>query len=183
MIRVLLVCCLVLFSCKKENPYGDFGGDFSLASQKGKWKLSDSNGKVRILYFGFTHCPDICPLSLSKLKRELKQLNEKERAQIVPVFISVDYKRDTPDTVQKYAEFFSDDFVGLTGKEDEIKKVTKQYGVFFALTPLKDSEMGYTVDHTSRFFLINKKGEYANSFSKVQGNEDFIKELRKLIGE
>lgn len=183
MFRVLLFSFLVLLSCKEENPYGDFGGDFTLASKNGPWKLSETNGKVRILYFGFTHCPDVCPLSLSKLKKELKKLTQKQREKILPVFISVDYKRDKPDRVQEYATFFGDDFIGLTGNEKEIRDVAKKYGVYFEFTPLKDSKMGYTVDHTSRFFLINKKGKYANSFSDIQDNKDFIEELKKLTGE
>lgn len=184
MIRIIVLSLLFLISCKQEseNPYDNFGGDFSLSSEKGVWKLSEHNGKVRILYFGFTHCPDICPMSLSKLKRELNKLSEEEREHVTPVFISVDYKRDTPDKVHKYASFFDKSFVGLTGTEAQIRDVTKRYGVFFEFTPLKDSEMDYTVDHTSRFFIIDKKGNVANSYSKVQGNEDFMAELKKLIG-
>ena len=183
MFRVLILSLLFLFSCKEENPYSNFGGDFTLSSINGPWKLSNTNGKVRLLYFGFTHCPDVCPLSLSKLKNELKKLTDQQRSKVLPVFISVDYKRDKPERVQEYATFFGDDFIGLTGSEKEIKEVTKKYGVFFEFTPLKNSEMGYTVDHTSRFFLINKKGNYANSFSDIQNNKDFIAALKKLIGE
>ena len=111
---------------KIDSPYekSSLGGNFVLENKEGsQWELSSTDGKLRILYFGFTYCPDICPTALQDLSHQLNKLNSRERKEITPIFISVDYKRDTPKSVSEYAHYFGKDFVGLTGSEKEIKNV------------------------------------------------------------
>jgi len=191
--KTVFFIALFLFSAcqKEEGPKSrpsslmqkQLGGDFTLAHKSGDWKLSSTNGKVRVLYFGFTTCPDICPMSLNKLSKVLKILSKEKQAQIQPVFISVDYKRDTPQSVDEYVDFFGKGYIGLTGSKEQIEKVTKDYGVFFEFTPLKDSALEYTVDHTSRFYVIDQNGKFIKSYSNIKDEPDFIVGLNKLLGK
>ncbi len=152
-----------------------------MAHKSGEWKLSSTNGKLRILYFGFTTCPDICPMSLNKLSKVLKKLNVEQLKEIQPVFISVDWKRDTPKSVAEYVDFFGKGYIGLTGSKEQIEKVAKDYGVFFEFVPLKDSALEYTVDHVSRFYLIDKEGNFYKSYSNITDEPDFIVDITTLL--
>ena len=159
------------------------GGDFTLQTFKDKkevpWSLNESNGKIRILYFGFTFCPDVCPTSLTKLIRLLKNFKEEEKNQILPVFISVDYKRDNAQRVDRYTKYYSSSIRGLAGKKESIEAVTKQYGVYFKMTKQNKSALRYTIDHTSRYFLVDRQGNFINSYST--GDQEFVKALRKQL--
>lgn len=159
------------------------GGDFTLQTMKDKkevpWSLSESNGKIRILYFGFTFCPDVCPTSLTKLIRLFKNFSEEERNQILPVFISVDYKRDNAQRVDRYTKYYSSSIVGLAGTKEKIEAVAKQFGVYFKMTKQDESALRYTIDHTSRYFLVDKNGDFLNSYST--SDQEFVKALRKLL--
>ena len=159
------------------------GGDFVLAHHSGDWKLSSTNGKLRVIYFGFTTCPDICPMALTKLNKVLKRLSSEHLNKVQPIFVSVDYKRDTATSVNEYVEFFGKDYIGLTGSKEQIEKVTKDYGVFFEFVPLKDSALKYTVDHTSRFYLINKEGSLHKSYTNISDEPDFIADIYSLLRE
>lgn len=154
------------------------GGDFTLKSEKGEVSLSDFKGKTVILYFGFTTCPDVCPMSLSYLNSALKGV---DRENIQVVFISVDHKRDDPKSVDMYAKYFDESYVGVTGTEDEIDKVTKQYKVFYKFIPLENSKIGYTVDHTSRFYIIDKDGVVQKAIRSDEDPKVFKAELKSVL--
>ena len=140
--------------------------------------LSDFKGKTVILYFGFTTCPDVCPMSLSYLNSALKGV---DRENIQVVFISVDHKRDDPKSVDMYAKYFDESYVGVTGTEDEIDKVTKQYKVFYKFIPLENSKIGYTVDHTSRFYIIDKDGVVQKAVRSDEDPKVFKAELKSVL--
>lgn len=150
-----------------SKSLGIQGGDFSLATGAGDVKLSDFRGKALVLYFGFASCPDVCPMALSYLNGVLNKFEKRDEVQVL--FVSVDYKRDTPDSVSQYASFFNKDFVGATGTKEQIDEAAKKYGVYYKFIEMEDSELGYTVDHTSRFFIIDKKG---NLQRVVRSEED-----------
>lgn len=161
--------------------YDHLGGDFSLQHISGTKTLEDLKGKPSILYFGFTSCPDVCPLSLNKLNKTLDNIDPKIHEKVNKVFISVDYKRDTPKKVHEYGQYFSEDFLSLTGNKEQIEDITKKFAVHFEFVPLEDSALKYTVDHTSRFFLLNKKGEIVNSYSDIVNDEQFTKDLKNMV--
>ena len=156
------------------------GGDFTVKGLKGDIKLSDYKGKPVILYFGFTACPDVCPLALNNLNRVLDKLPLEKRNEVVKIFISVDWKRDNEKTVDEYTRFFADDIIGTTGSQEQIEKVTKQYAVYYKFVELKDSAMGYTVDHSSRFYVIDRNGKLKNSFSDINHDPQFLKTVGNL---
>ncbi len=146
---------------KSQAPakgYPDLGGDFTLTSDQGPVSLEDYRGKVVPIYFGFTHCPDVCITSLSGIAAGLKELSAEERAQIQPVFISIDPERDDPARVGEYARYFDPGMVGLTGTLDEVTKVAKAHFVIFEKVPMEDSDMGYTMDHSSIIYVVGKDG-------------------------
>jgi protein SCO1/2 len=106
------------------------GGDFTLQSAAGPVSLKDYRGKLVLVYFGYTYCPDICPTSLAATAEGLKQLTPEEQARVAMIFISVDPKRDTPERLKEYAEFFHPAIVGVTGTAETIADVARRYGVF-----------------------------------------------------
>lgn len=138
--------------------YPDLGGDFTLQSDQGPIALKDFRGKVVPIYFGFTHCPDVCITSLSSIAAGLNELTDEERAQIQPLFISIDPERDDPERVGEYARYFYPGMIGLTGTLEDITKVAKAYFVIFEKVPLDDSELGYTMDHSSIVYVVGKDG-------------------------
>ena len=164
-----------------QNKYSHMGGDFSLQHSSGPFSLKNLKGKPTLLYFGFTSCPDVCPLALNSLMRNLDNVDPDIHKLINKVFISVDYKRDDLKKVTEYATYFSSDLIGLTGTKEEIERITKNYGVHFSFVKMKDSKLEYTVDHTSRFFLLNKKGNLVASFSDLKNDPLFRKRLLQEI--
>lgn len=173
---------LVLVNKKKEHSrYDHLGGPFALEHASGQKTLADFAGKPVVLYFGFTTCPDICPMALHKLERTLDKLSFEQRANVHKVFISVDYKRDDAAKVDNYVKFFGSDIVGLAGNKKQIEDVAKKYAVHFQFTPLENSALEYTVDHTSRFFLINKEGKLLNSYSDITHDDTFLNDLKRML--
>lgn len=161
--------------------YENIGGDFTLKHVSGPYGLENLKGNPSVLYFGFASCPDVCPLSLNKLMKVIDAMDPKLHKLINKVFISVDYKRDTPKLVDEYGKYFGEDFISLTGTKEQIEEITKKYAVHFEFVPMKDSAMKYTVDHTSRFFLLNKEGKVVGSYSDITNDPHFREDLKKLV--
>ena len=111
------------------------GGDFTLTSAAGPVALADLRGKVVLLYFGYTYCPDICPTALATAAAALGSLSEAEAARVAMLFISVDPARDSPAHLREYTAFFHPAIVGVTGSEAEVAAVAARYGVYFARQP------------------------------------------------
>jgi protein SCO1/2 len=137
----------------------DVGGDFTLTDARGrKRSLHDFRGKVVVLYFGFTTCPDICPTDMLAIGRAVKDLGKDGRA-IQPLFVTLDPARDKPAVIAEYARNFHPDFVALTGSEAEIAKVARAYKVFYEKVEVEGGA-GYTIDHSSFAFVIDRQGKY-----------------------
>jgi len=129
------------------------GGPFKLLNHEGKPVTEkDFLGKWTLLYFGFTHCPDICPDELQKMAAAIDKIKEKAKSDIVPVFITVDPERDTVEQVRDYVKEFHPDLVGLTGTTDEIRKVARAYRVYYMKTEEEGSD--YLVDHSIVMYVI-----------------------------
>jgi len=155
------------------------GGDFTLRTTKNqKVSLSSFEGKVVLLYFGFTHCPDMCPTELLQFKQVLAMLPADQRARVQPVFISVDPKRDTAEVLDPYVGFFDKRILALTGSEAELHKVAGQFGAHFRYVPTGSS---YTVDHTVNMFLINPRGKLVRIIPYGTPTEDVLKQVTALL--
>ncbi|XP_010558375.1 PREDICTED: protein SCO1 homolog 1, mitochondrial [Tarenaya hassleriana] len=152
----------------KEGPSAGkaaIGGPFSLLRDDGK-RVSekDFKGKWSIIYFGFTHCPDICPDELIKLSAAIDKIKEKSGIEVVPVFISVDPERDTVQQVHEYVKEFHPNLVGLTGTPEEIKSVARAYRVYYMKTEEEDSD--YLVDHSIVMYLMSPEMDFVKFYGK-----------------
>lgn len=153
--------------------------NFTLSSSKGSVSLSDMHGKVTVLFFGFTNCMDVCPATLAKLSEALNQLGDKA-GQVQVVFISVDYKRDTPEIVSAYAAKFRPDFIGLTGSQAEIDQVTKDYSIYYQLGE-PDANGNYEVEHTATLLALDKRGQLIMTWSPDQQPDEIASDLSVLV--
>ncbi|KAK8714006.1 hypothetical protein V6N13_149208 [Hibiscus sabdariffa] len=169
----------------KEGPSAGkaaIGGPFSLINDEGKRVTEkDFMGKWSLVYFGFTHCPDICPDELQKLAAAIDKIKEKAGIEVVPVFISVDPERDTVEQVHEYVKEFHPKLVGLTGSPEEIKKVARSYRVYYMKTAEEDSD--YLVDHSIVMYLMDPKMEFVKFFGKNNDidslTDGVIKEIKQ----
>ncbi len=179
---ILPIFLVLIFSCEKKKEFKGTllekpAQEFCLHGwEKGKDKkvcLSDFKGKVVLMFFGYTHCPDVCPAALQILAKTMKLLPEDKRDKVQVIFVSVDWGRDTPEKAQKYAEFFYPTFIGVTGSKEEIDKVTKAYMAFYKKEK-SDSSAGYLVDHTSHIYLIDQKGTLKLFYSSAKQKPELI---------
>jgi len=176
---------LTFFDGNKSNQnasqmhYPD-GGDFILHDGEKDVRLSDYDGKLRFIFFGYTSCPDICPTALSFISASLKELNEEEREQVQVFFISVDPERDTAEKLRDYTKYFHSNIIGLTGSKSEIDQVVKNYGAAYRKVE-SDSAMGYLVDHSASVYVIGKKGKIVDMLPHGLPVEAITKTIRDLI--
>lgn len=144
---------------RKAQKFSDLGGDFTLTSQAGPVSLSDFKGKVVVMYFGFLSCPEVCPNSLLVIRKALKRLDDQGLENTQALLVSIDPKRDTPEKLAKYAEYFHPNFKGITGTKDTIDTVTKQYGAYYNFTEIESVSQDYGVEHSSRYYVIDPQGK------------------------
>lgn len=141
------------------------GGSFNLINHNGNAVTDrDFLGNWTVVYFGFTHCPDICPDELQKLADAVDKIKEKTGIEIVPVFISVDPERDTVEQVREYVKEFHPNLVGLTGNPDEIKKAARAFRVYYMKTEEEGSD--YLVDHSIIMYLMDPNMDFLKFFGK-----------------
>ena len=146
---------------KVRMTEGKFGGDFTLYQGDTPVSLSDFQGQLVVMYFGFASCPDVCPTTLSIIASALRQLTPEELESVQPAFISIDPERDQGEKLDAYATYFHPGFIGITGTPDEVQKVINQYGGFF-IKAESDSALGYLIEHTSKTYIISKDGRYVS---------------------
>jgi protein SCO1/2 len=141
------------------------GGPFHLTDHNGKeFTEADLKGKYSLVYFGFTHCPDICPEELDKMAGMIDQVKEKHGDKLRSVFISCDPARDTPEVLRRYLAEFHKDILGLVGTWQEVKDVCKAYRVYFSTPPDVKPGQDYLVDHSIYFYLM---GEFTMMMKRV----------------
>ncbi|NUQ38875.1 MAG: SCO family protein [Caldilineales bacterium] len=132
--------------------------DFTLTAHTGeRVNLSDFRGKWVVLYFGYTFCPDVCPLTLADLARALRLLEEGKAARVQVLMVSVDPERDTPQRLAAYAPAFHPTFLGLTGSEEELAAAATPLGIYYARQPVEGAS-GYLVDHTASVTVLDDQG-------------------------
>ena len=165
---------------KKPEYYKNFGGDFSLTGPEGKTvSLEDFRNKVVLIYFGYTFCPDVCPITLSNLKMLMLSLEEKaEDVQVI--FISIDPERDTFQKLKDYVPYFHPTFIGLTGSEADLASVAKKYQTFY-LKQKVESEAGYLMAHTDVVILVDQNGRFRGRYKSKYDLDKLKTDIRWLL--
>ncbi len=157
------------------------GGDFTLQSAGGPVALQDFRGKLVLVYFGYTYCPDICPTALAATAEGLKLLTPDELARVAVIFVSVDPERDTPARLKEYAEFFHPAIVGVTGTPEELAAIARRYGVFYARQSVETAGGGYVVDHTSDTYVVGADGKLDGKIAHATPPDRVAAEIRKRL--
>jgi protein SCO1/2 len=181
---VVLAVALMLASRPREGASGTsgvaaVGGPFALTDQDGRpFSEADVLGRPFLVFFGFTHCPDVCPTTLYEMSEMLRVLGPEAR-QARALFITVDPERDTPAAMKSYLSSFDDRIVGLTGSPQAIDAVTKAYKVYAKKVPLKDGD--YTMDHTALVYLMDKTGGFAGAFNLKRAPAEAAADYRRYL--
>lgn len=157
--------------------------DYTLTDGQGAdWTLSDQKGKLVLMFFGYTTCPDVCPATLGELQQVRARLGEELASDVQVAFITVDPERDTPDRIGKYVAAFDPTFAALSGSEAALEPVWKAYGVYRQIQP-NASGAGYLVDHTARTYLIDRAGNLRVSYTFGTPLEDLLADVKFLLKE
>ncbi len=156
------------------------GGPFSLTDMEGK-RLTDAGfrGKLMLVFFGYTHCPDVCPTEMQNMAEVMDKLGP-DAKQVAPIFISVDPVRDTPEALSAYVKNFSPLITGLTGTQDEVASAAKAYRVYFKKADGGSPE-DYTVDHSAFVYLMDREGNYLTHFMFNTPAETIVSVIRKHV--
>ncbi len=179
----LVVGLLIMFwamgGVSKVAQPAAIGGPFQLTDQNGK-AVTEKNlkGKPTLIFFGYTHCPDVCPTSLFEISEVLRAMG-KDADKVNAVFISVDPERDTPATMKEYLSSFDPHLEGLSGDPAETAKVVTSYRVYAKKVPTKDGD--YTMDHTALIYLMDRDGRFVSPFNLKRTPEEAAADLKKYL--
>jgi cytochrome oxidase Cu insertion factor (SCO1/SenC/PrrC family) len=156
------------------------GGAFALTDQNGTRRTdADFRGKLMLVYFGFTFCPDICPTDLLQMALAVEQLGQAGEM-VQPIFITVDPERDTPDHLKEYMPLFHPRFIGLSGDEFAIAAAARAYRVYYKKVE-RDEKSGYTVDHSAFIYLMDRNGAYLGFFPPGTPAERLVESIRPRL--
>lgn len=160
-----------------QGRYG--AGDYELVTHEGE-AVDDTVfvGKPAMVFFGFTHCPDVCPTTLGDMQHWYAELGA-DADKVDAYFVSVDPERDTPEVLGEYVSWVSDRITGLTGEPAEIDKMVEAWGVMAEKAPLEGG--GYNVNHTASVFLLDENGDFFGTIAYEEGSETALGKLRRLI--
>ena len=185
---VVLLAALALVGCGSQGPEfrntditgAEFGRDFALKDPSGNVRtLADFRGKAVVLFFGFTHCPDVCPAALATVAEAMRQLGG-DAARVQGLFITVDPERDTPELLARYATAFHPSFVGLSGDADATARVAKEFKVLYQKSP-GGTPGSYTIDHSAGMFVFDPQGRLRLYASHGRGADALAHDLRELL--
>lgn len=183
---VTVLLALLLAACSKPGfnnvdiTGASYANDFSLTDHTGARRtLADYRGKVVVMFFGYTQCPDVCPTTLQEMS-EVRRALGKEAEQVQVLFVTVDPKRDTREVLAQYVPGFDPGFVGLYGTAEETAQVAKHFKVFYQKVP-GPTETSYTIDHTAGSYVIDKTGKPRLFLRHNQGAAPIVADLRQLL--
>ncbi len=193
---IFAVSVLLLALTTSDQPLGEkhksvceYGGDFTLRNHKGDVSLKDFRGKVVVVYFGFLSCTEACPISMGTIIKATDKLTPEERANLQVLFVSVDPERDDVKDLKEFADYYAKRFKddanpnliqAITGTQKEIDDLSKQYGVFFKIVDLEGSAVPYTVDHSSRFYMINADGKLVTTMGHSTTPTELATQIKEI---
>ena len=182
--------CAFLTACSPEAPKfrstditgADFGKELALTGHDGKPRtLADFRGKAVVLFFGYTHCPDICPTTLADMAAVMKALGP-DAARVQVLFVTVDPERDTPEMLAKYVPSFDPAFLGLSGDAAAVQRAAKEFKIFYEKRPGK-ALGAYTVDHSGQSYVLDAQGRLRLVVRHDRIAQDLAEDLRALLKE
>ena len=193
----MLFCILILYpglsdlhNASAKETSGEIKGgessalqgiDFTLDSPEGALSLKDLRGNVVLIFFGFTSCPDVCPISLSTISHAFSYLTDDELKRSRTLFISLDPERDTMERLKKYTGYFHRNIIGVTGTMKELGSVADIYGVKFEKKETPDSALGYLIYHSAKIFVIGTNGELRKTFPHNIDAQLLVRQIRSLL--
>ena len=184
---LLALLLLMSWSCRSNESFRGTEmpatpiADFELQDQNGNpFKLSEQHGKVVMFFFGYTFCPDVCPVTLSTWKRVQDALG-KNAAQVKFVYVTVDPERDTKEKLKNHLEIFSPDFTGLTGTSEALRAVYAAFGVYIEKVNIAESAAGYLVNHSTRMFVVDQNGVLRLLLDHASPVDDVVHDVRLLL--
>ncbi|WP_341313332.1 SCO family protein [Paraburkholderia sp. IMGN_8] len=195
--RAAMIACalggaLLVAGCDKQPPAfqnvditgnSQFASNFSLPDTDGKIRtMADYKGKVVVLFFGYTHCPDVCPTTMAELSQALKELGPEDAKRVQVLFVTIDPERDTSALLAQYVPAFNPTFVGLRPADQaQLTKITKDFRVYYAKVPGKTPD-SYTMDHTAASYVFDPAGKLRLFARDGQGATPWIHDIKLLLG-
>jgi len=191
MMRSILVGILVLMAAgvgwltfdwyQARHGGQPFGASFTLVDQKDQ-PITEAafRGHPSVVFFGFTHCPEVCPTTLFELDGWLKKLGD-EGKDIKAYFVSIDPERDTPQAMDSYVSNVSDRITGITGEPDKIAAMAKSFGIYSKKVPLEDGD--YTMDHTASVLLLDRNGDFFGTIAYGESGDTALAKLKRLAAK
>jgi len=159
------------------------GGVFTLVDQNGREvKDEEFRGRLMLVYFGYTYCPDMCPLGLTTIASALDALPVEDRDQVAPVFITVDPERDTVQVMKDYVGQFSPQLRGLTGSQEQVDAAVRAYRVYAARSSVEGADGRYLVDHSTFTYLMGRDGKYLAHFGHATPPEEIAQRIEEALG-
>ena len=186
----LLLIAAALVACSPEGPKfkstditgSDFGRELALIGHDGKPRtLADFRGKAVVLFFGYTHCPDICPTTLVDMAEVMKKLGS-NAARVQVLFVTVDPERDTPEVLAKYVPAFDPGFLGMSGDAAATKRAAQEFKIFYEKRA-GSTPSSYTVDHSAQSYVIDPQGRLRLFVRHERIAQDLAEDLRVLLTE
>jgi protein SCO1/2 len=187
-VYALLFALVALTGCGKSDPIfqltdvtgADFGKELSLADHNGKPRtLQDFRGKVVVVFFGFTHCPDVCPTTMNDLALVMKELGPEDAQRVQVLFVTVDPERDTPQVLAQYVPSFYPSFLGLYGDAEATARAAKSFKVFYQKQPQAGGS--YTVDHAAGTYILDSEGRLRLFGQYGAGPQALLHDIRALL--
>lgn len=178
--KILTKMCLLLLSLPvlADSP----GGDFQLRAHDGSlWSTLHARGKVVVLFFGYSSCPDVCPTALAGVAAALRELGA-DAEQVRPVFVSLDPDRDTPEKLKEYVQWFHPGMIGLTGTRAELERVTERYRVRYKDVGKGETE-NYSVDHAASLYLLDRGGALTGILPHGLPPAALVDAIRRALGD
>lgn len=175
-----LLAAVAAGSCAPPAP--TIGGDFALTDHTGaRFELQSQRGKLLLVFFGYTMCPDVCPTTLSKLSAVMRRLGD-AKGDVRTLYISVDPERDTPEVLKADLALFQLDAVGLTGTRAEVDAVVKLFGASYEIVPTPESAGRYSVSHSTTLYLLDREGRVRQTFPYEATVDEIAAGIESLLG-
>lgn len=179
-ISIVLMLSIAGYAYFKMQP-PKAGGDFTLKFKEQSWNFNAQKKRLNLLYFGYTVCPDVCPMALSAAADAISKLEPETRSQIQFIFVNVDSENVEETSAANYVTNFNPDFIGLGGNKSEIRRVLDLYGASFIEEKNPNSYLGYSISHTDRLFFLDELGQVVDTISNPSSSDIIYKKIKENI--